>query len=448
HTSHCGGCGNACPAGYLCADGSCVLSCLEGMEECAGSCVDLQSDRRHCGACGNACGPGQVCDQGVCTATCQEGLQSCGGSCVDLKRSTVHCGACNNACGPGEVCEDGACVISCVAGLTRCGATCANLRSDRENCGACGNDCQGRICFRGECLPRQVLSAELYIAAVIRSDGKVVAWWSGGEAILDLGQVASVEVAGSGVIALRTDGTVATWNFPATPAWLDLVVRIGAIRTFEYAIRRDGTLVGWSDGGAEVVSHVSNARDVTGGADFSVALLEDGTVVAWGANTYGQISVPAGLQDVIQVDSFPLATLALRADGTVVGWGNGFIIDWLPGSLANVVQVAAGEGGGVALLADGTVRAWGVSAVVNVPPDLDDVVAIEGGGVFSRCARMERSSAGGIRSSAALRFATISRPCSPKSTAARGKLLPGRAARPRPGGRRSPARQHHRAGAG
>nr|PZM92931.1 MAG: hypothetical protein DIU72_04840 [Pseudomonadota bacterium] len=273
-------------------------------------------------------------------------------------------------------------MISCVAGLTRCGATCANLRSDRENCGACGNDCQGRICFRGECLPRQVLSAELYIAAVIRSDGKVVAWWSGGEAILDLGQVASVEVAGSGVIALRTDGTVATWNFPAPPAWLDQVVRIGANRTVAYAIRRDGTLVGWSDGGAEVVSHVSNARDVTGGADFSVALLEDGTVVAWGANTYGQISVPAGLQDVIQVDSFRLATLALRADGTVVGWGNGFIIDWLPGSLANVVQVAAGEGGGVALLADGTVRAWGVSAVVNVPPDLDDVVAIEGGGVF------------------------------------------------------------------
>jgi len=73
----------------------------------------------------------------------------------------------------------------------------------------------------------------------------------------------------------------------------------------------------------------------------------------------------------------------VRTGGSaVVGWGNGFIIDWLPGSLANVVQVAAGEGGGVALLADGTVRAWGVSAVVNVPPDLDDVVAIEGGGVF------------------------------------------------------------------
>ena len=46
-----------------------------------------------------------------------------------------------------------------------------------------------------------------------------------------------------------------------------------------------------------------------------------GTVVAWGDNTFGQSSVPAGLTNVIAISGGAEHTLALKADGTVVAWG-------------------------------------------------------------------------------------------------------------------------------
>ena len=41
--------------------------CPSLLQECSGSCVDVESDRANCGRCGAACGAGEVCLSGACT---------------------------------------------------------------------------------------------------------------------------------------------------------------------------------------------------------------------------------------------------------------------------------------------------------------------------------------------------------------------------------------------
>lgn len=45
--------------------------------------------------------------------TCLEGLDTCGDTCVDLTTSADHCGACDNPCAPTEICAAGTCEVSC-----------------------------------------------------------------------------------------------------------------------------------------------------------------------------------------------------------------------------------------------------------------------------------------------------------------------------------------------
>jgi Na+-translocating ferredoxin:NAD+ oxidoreductase RnfC subunit len=53
--NNCGTCGNVCPAGQICSNGTCALSCQSGLFNCSGVCVNRQTDRFNCGTCGNVC---------------------------------------------------------------------------------------------------------------------------------------------------------------------------------------------------------------------------------------------------------------------------------------------------------------------------------------------------------------------------------------------------------
>ena len=64
-----------------------------------------------------------------------------------------------------------------------------------------------------------------------------------------------------------------------------------------------------------------DAKAIAGGELSSFALLEDGSVAAWGQSTFGDITPPAGLDDVAQVSAGWYHALALLDDGTVVAWG-------------------------------------------------------------------------------------------------------------------------------
>ncbi len=204
----CGACGTRCEGATPVCDGltrQCATGCSAGQTRCAGSCVDVQTNRDHCGACDQRCALANAtaaCVAGACAiATCNEGFADCdrnpsngcevtlgsaanctgcgaacsgatpfcagrtlgcsdgcsGGStrcgmdCVDVATNTSHCGACNAVCAPRNTatarCEAGACrVVTCSAGFGDCNGNpldgCeVDLRTSTAHCGACGATC-------------------------------------------------------------------------------------------------------------------------------------------------------------------------------------------------------------------------------------------------------------------------------------------------------------------
>jgi alpha-tubulin suppressor-like RCC1 family protein len=128
---------------------------------------------------------------------------------------------------------------------------------------------------------------------------------------------------------------------------------------------------------------------IAAGYHRSVALTSDGEVVAWGEDTYGDSTVPPGLNNVVAISASGASgrhTLVLKDDGTVSGFGvnNVHQLD-IPLDLAGVVAVSAGSSHSLALKSNGTVVAWGYNygGMISVPPDLTDVVAISAGNGFS-----------------------------------------------------------------
>jgi hypothetical protein len=129
---------------------------------------------------------------------------------------------------------------------------------------------------------------------------------------------------------------------------------------------------------------------VTGGRWHSLALKHDGTVVAWGCANgydYGLCTVSAGLSNVTAIAAAPYHNLALKSDGTVVAWGCG-TADYgqcaVPVGLSGVKAVAAGIFHSVALKNDGTVVTWGCGSSASktpctVPAGLSGVTAIASG---------------------------------------------------------------------
>ena len=109
-------------------------------------------------------------------------------------------------------------------------------------------------------------------------------------------------------------------------------------------------------------------------------------MVGWGNNGYGQVTIPVGLSNVVQVAAGWCHNLALKSDGTVVGWGwSGLGQTTIPVGLSNVVQVAAGGYHNLALKSDGTVVGWGWSNLgqTTIPVGLSNVVQVAAGGYHS-----------------------------------------------------------------
>ena len=100
--------------------------------DASGTCVNLSSDRTNCGTCGNVCPAGQGCSNGTCAAPCG-GFSGCGGSaalnggcpsgtvvcgncCTDFQVDPNNCGACGNLCALGQSCAAGGCTPQCAGG--------------------------------------------------------------------------------------------------------------------------------------------------------------------------------------------------------------------------------------------------------------------------------------------------------------------------------------------
>jgi hypothetical protein len=180
--THCGACGNACPARAhataACADGACQLACETGWGNCDGDAsngceTDLAVTGAHCGMCGSACAPrlngSSACVAGACVGACAPGFGDCdadaaNGCEVTTTDAVAHCGGCGMACAArpntAATCAQGACQYRCAEGFADCDGDAANgceaaLAASVSHCGACGRACSRTngtpTCAAGAC---------------------------------------------------------------------------------------------------------------------------------------------------------------------------------------------------------------------------------------------------------------------------------------------------------
>ena len=179
----------------------------------------------------------------------------------------------------------------------------------------------------------------------------------------------------------QADGTVLGWGQTRNEEGRgDVPTTLSAakdlIHTFDYAgaVLEDGSVELWGDycpsAYQTAVSSIYNASNSVDGNTFSVLHLDNKNIYAFGANSYGQTSVPSGITTVEKLAVGEEHTLALLDDGSVVSWGgNTFGQTNVPSSVLGAVDVAAGSYHSLAALSDGTIIPWGSGAYgsTNIP---------------------------------------------------------------------------------
>lgn len=205
------------------------------------------------------------------------------------------------------------------------------------------------------------------------------------------------------VLALKADGTVATWpmsyySLPLltnVPARVTNVVAIAAGGNVSMALRADGSVIAWGVGPTNAPIGVSNVIAIATSGSHCLAVRSNGTVIGWGDNSYGKATPPAGLSNVISVAAGYNHSVALKADGTVVLWGS---YTNVPPGLSNVIAISAGGSLTMALTADGKVVGWGYNPAY-IPKDLSNVVAISAGTYGNLSLKADGTVAGKVSSS-------------------------------------------------
>ncbi len=121
--------------------------------------------------------------------------------------------------------------------------------------------------------------------------------------------------------------------------------------------------------------------ELDGGFGHTLARKGDGNVFAWGQNDFGQATVPPGLRGVIAISASRWHSLALRADGTVVAWGRCNSGQCNVSNLRDISAIAAGDEQTFAVKSDGTVLAFGANyfGQMDVPAGLNGVGGISAG---------------------------------------------------------------------
>jgi len=171
NTAHCGRCDNPCAARAnatsTCAAGACGIACMASFGDCDGNAsngceVNTSSTVTHCGRCGNACpaaaNAAPLCSGSSCSITCNGGFANCDGNAsngceVNTGNTVAHCGRCGNACSAAPnatpTCAGSACGIACNASFGNCDGTASNgcevnTSNTLAHCGSCGNACPSR----------------------------------------------------------------------------------------------------------------------------------------------------------------------------------------------------------------------------------------------------------------------------------------------------------------
>jgi alpha-tubulin suppressor-like RCC1 family protein len=246
-----------------------------------------------------------------------------------------------------------------------------------------------------------VLPAAKSIAAAnnssyaVTADGAVWAWGTNNTAQLGIGSTVNQ------LFAVQVHGV-------NDQGFLNGVISVATSGGTTYALKDDGTVLGWGQNAAGQVGDGTTTQRATpvqvaglgpgsgvvaiaaiaGGA---AALKSDGTLLAWGLNGGGQVGDGTTLQRRSPVPSLVGSgsgitaviggggvgdgqTLAVRSDGSAWSWGSNasgqlgdgtLVQHTLPAAIpdlpSGVVAVAAGAAHSLALSDDGSVRAWGTN---------------------------------------------------------------------------------------
>lgn len=234
-------------------------------------------------------------------------------------------------------------------------------------------------------------------AFAVLSDGRIMAWGSGGYGLLGTTPLAEFETKAQPRGDSNTPQPVAT-RFDA--------VDVSVKGEHALALARDGTVYSWGRGDAgqlgigelPTVSYrtrsavvenfvpypvripgLTDVVAISAGTLHSLALLKDGTVRVWGSNRYGQIGdgtnvnrnaptpVP-GVRNAVAIAAAGHFSVAVLSDGSVMEWGASYgnltparPPAPLPGA-RGIRSVAGGEDHVVALTQTGGVTTWGQDA--------------------------------------------------------------------------------------
>lgn len=152
-------------------------------------------------------------------------------------------------------------------------------------------------------------------------------------------------------LGIMTDGTLLA-DRATLPPRLGPVRYVSAWADLAAAVQTNGELVVWGQGDANLHSLVREAPRITNalsavlGRNGGLVLLSDGTVLGWP----DPARVPRNLSDVVQIASGFNHELALRRDGTVAAFGDdsyGQIS--VPDGLSEVVSIAGCYGSSIAI---------------------------------------------------------------------------------------------------
>jgi alpha-tubulin suppressor-like RCC1 family protein len=228
-----------------------------------------------------------------------------------------------------------------------------------------------------------------------------------------LDSVVSVAAGRQHSVAATSDGAVWVWGdglygqlglgvnikskfLPSKIASLSDVKAVAAGGFTTYALRADGTVWVWGDGGTGQlglgtltstaipvqVPNLTSVVAISAGADHVLALRGDGSLWAWGYNASGQLGNGGSTTAFVAVQvTAPLGVASMSAgaahstavllDGTLWAWGgnsygqlgnNTLSQNAVPAQVTgikDVQSVAAGPTGTAALKIDGTVWTWG-----------------------------------------------------------------------------------------
>lgn len=199
---------------------------------------------------------------------------------------------------------------------------------------------------------------------------------------------------------------------PVRVSSLSGITGIAAGEATGYALRADGTVWAWGDGGSgqlgdggsldgtnvasvpRQVVGLTGVTSVAAGYFSGYALRGDGTVWAWGSGYHGELgngsgnssSTPAqvsGVHGVVAISAGWDTAYALASDGSVWAWGDGFY-GQIPGTtegsatpvkvtgISNVASIVGGGRSVLALTSDTGVWVWGDNSVGQLATNSPD----------------------------------------------------------------------------